>query len=109
MQWEKKVRKILQNRLWIILSLIAILVFLGGCAKEKGTPEGQGQETAGKLKIAVLPIEDTMPLLVAEKNGYFRAENLDVELVSFQNPVEQSNAMPFISPDCMALLCSTGL
>jgi NitT/TauT family transport system substrate-binding protein len=93
MRWEKKVQKKLQRRFWIILSLITIMVFLGGCAEEKGMPEGQGQETAGKLKIAVLPIEDTMPLLVAEKNGYFRAENLDVELVSFQSPVEQSNAM----------------
>ncbi|HHT63012.1 MAG TPA: ABC transporter substrate-binding protein [Clostridia bacterium] len=61
-----------------------------GCAREN---VGQDKNDMGQLKIGVLPVEDTMPLLVAEKNGYFGAENLQVELIFFQSPVEHSNAM----------------
>ncbi|MDD4239424.1 MAG: MetQ/NlpA family ABC transporter substrate-binding protein, partial [Desulfotomaculaceae bacterium] len=40
-----------------------------------------------------LPLEDAMPALVAEQNGYFVQENIDVEIVRFQSAVEQESAI----------------
>lgn len=79
-----------KNKLRIMAVLLITLALLSGCAKGKA---GEEQKETERLKIGVLPIEDIMPLLVAEKNGYFTEENLQVELVSFQSPVEQSSAM----------------
>ena len=78
----------LKKKLKLVLALFLVLGLLAGC--------GQKTETAGKteqLKIGVLPIEDIMPLLVAEKNGYFTREGLQVEIMRLQSAVEQCNAM----------------
>lgn len=78
--WKKKLR--------ILPVLLLVVGLLAGCGQQKeNSPQPQ------QLKIGVLPIEDIMPLVVAEKNGYFAAENIRVELVRFQSAVEQSNAM----------------
>lgn len=79
-----------KNKLKIMIGLVLTFVLLAGCAREKA---GEEKTEPEKLKIGVLPIEDMMPMLVAEKNGYFTEENLQVELVRFQSPVEQSNGM----------------
>ncbi len=76
--WVKMVR------LRIFLALAISLFLIAGCGKEK-EPE--------QLKVGVLPIEDIMPTVTAEKNGYFTLENLDVEIVRFQSAVEQINAV----------------
>jgi len=69
--------------------LLTGLLLTAGCSQPEAAPPAEPET----LKIGVLPIEDIMPLLVAEKNGYFAAENLQVELVKFQSAVEQSSAM----------------
>ncbi|GAB6178731.1 MetQ/NlpA family ABC transporter substrate-binding protein [Desulfotomaculum defluvii] len=70
--------------------LLLTIALLSGCTQEKKTPQKAEPE---QLKIGVLPVEDIMPMLVAEKNGYFTEENLQVELVRFQSAMEQGNAM----------------
>ncbi|MEL7563854.1 MAG: MetQ/NlpA family ABC transporter substrate-binding protein [Dehalobacterium sp.] len=77
-----------KNKLRIMAMLLMVLALLSGCAQENA-----GEKETARLKIGVLPIEDVMPLLVAEENSYFTEENLQVELINFQSPVEQSNAM----------------
>ena len=80
----------LRKKLQIISVMLLAVVLLSGCAQEKKAPQQSQQE---QLKIGVLPIEDIMPMVVAEKNGYFAQENLQVDLVRFQSAVEQGNAM----------------
>lgn len=77
------------KRVKLMTVLLLMLALLVGCGQGKGDPAAE----QGQLKIGVLPIEDIMPLLVAEKNGYFAEEKVQVELVRFQSAVEQSNAM----------------
>lgn len=74
----------------LVSVILLVVTLLAGCAQKKDTPEKSEQE---QLKIGVLPIEDIMPMVVAEKNGYFAQENLKVDLVRFQSAVEQGNAM----------------
>lgn len=78
------------KKLTVVAVILLVVALLAGCGQEKKTPQKAEQE---QLKIGVLPIEDIMPMVVAEKNGYFAQENLQVELVRFQSAVEQGNAM----------------
>ncbi|TEB15463.1 putative ABC transporter periplasmic binding protein precursor [Pelotomaculum sp. FP] len=77
-------------RLRGLILLVLSLLLLAGCGQTKVTAVKTAPE---KLKIGVLPLEDAMPAVVAEKNGYFAQENLDVELVRFQSAVEQESAI----------------
>ncbi len=80
-------------KLYLVYFFAAVLIItvVAGC-NQSGKPGNEGKTELSKLKIGSLPIEDSMPILVAEKNGYFAAENLEVELVSFQSPVESQSA-----------------
>lgn len=46
-----------------------------------------------KLKLGILPVIDTLPLQVALKDGYFKKENLQVELVPFLSAMERNTAV----------------
>ena len=46
----------------------------------------------GKLKIGVLPILDVLPLYVAEQEGYFGSEGIEIELVPFASALERDAA-----------------
>jgi len=68
-----------------------------------------------ELKIGSLTIEDNLPLLVAQQNGYFTEEKLEFELLTFQSPVElqstfQSGALDGMITDMpiAAMLKSSG-
>lgn len=47
----------------------------------------------GKLKVGVLPILDVLPLYVAEQEGFFTAEGIEVELVPFSSALERDVAL----------------
>ena len=67
----------------ILLALCIGVVLLAGCQK----PE------AGKLRIGVLPILDTLPLYVAEAEGYFAAQGIDVELIAVASAAERDQLL----------------
>ncbi|HHV64584.1 MAG TPA: ABC transporter substrate-binding protein [Peptococcaceae bacterium] len=71
----------------LVLTIIFLVIMAAGCTSAK--EENQG---ADKLKIGSLPIEDNLPLLVAEENGYFAEEKINLELVVLQSPVELQSA-----------------
>lgn len=64
----------------LIVLLLALTLALTACA---GASEPQ------TLKIAVLPVLDTLPLYVAEAQGYFAENNLTVELVPVSSAPER--------------------
>ena len=53
-----------------------------------GTPV----QAKNKLKIGLLPIHDTLLFHVAQKNGYFAEQGLEVELVPFHSALEKDVA-----------------
>lgn len=71
----------------IFLSLILIITIVSGCV-----PKNEVKPDMKKLKIGSLTIEDNLPILVAQQNGYFAEENLELELIPFQSPVESQSA-----------------
>lgn len=77
-----------------LMAIILVLTVVTGCSQNNSVKSGDNSQKAESttLKIGSLTIEENLPLLVAEKNGYFAAENIKVELVPFQSPVESQSA-----------------
>lgn len=57
------------------------------------TAAGCAEKNNDKIKIGLLPIVDSLPFYVAAEKGYFQAEGLKVELVTFPSAVERDSAM----------------
>ena len=72
---------IVTNKKWQTL----ILLSLAGCVGE--TAE------AGTLRIAVLPILDTLPMYVAEAEGYFAEQGVMVEFVIAASAAERDQLL----------------
>lgn len=47
----------------------------------------------GPLKIGVLQIEDVVPLYVAQQQGYYRREGVEVSLIPFLSALERDSAL----------------
>lgn len=56
-----------------LILMVLVVTGINACESRHGVPE--------TLRIAVLPILDTLPLYVAKEEGYFSAEGITVEFV----------------------------
>ncbi|MCB8814429.1 ABC transporter substrate-binding protein [Desulfosporosinus shakirovi] len=73
--------------------IVLSLAFIFGCGAQKAA-ENQPRKSESKIvKIGVLPIEDNLPFYVAEKDGIYTKEGVQVELVSFASAMERDAAM----------------
>ncbi len=70
----------------IVLFIAIIILITTAC---KGTEQPETLELL-KLKISVLPIIDTLPLYVAQQEGYFSEHNLEVELIPVASAPESA-------------------
>ncbi len=61
--------------------LIIISLFLGACAIKT--------EQTSTLKIAILPILETLPMYVAEQEGYFEKQDVQVEFIPVASGAER--------------------
>lgn len=77
----------------LLILTLALALLITGCAKAaKETPENTTQELK-PIKLGVLPIEDNLPLYLAEARDLFTKEGLKVELVPFDSARERDVAM----------------
>ncbi|MCS7001296.1 MAG: MetQ/NlpA family ABC transporter substrate-binding protein, partial [Dehalococcoidia bacterium] len=81
-----------------LLALLALLTLaLPACATAQPAASrapGVGQDNAEiTIRIAVLPVLETLPLYVADREGYFAARNVKVEIVPFRAPLERDTAL----------------
>ena len=66
----------------ILLTTALALLALFSCKNE-----------SSKIKLGILPVIDTLPLIVADSEGIFKAEGVDVELVVFNSALEKESAL----------------
>ena len=71
-----------------LLAIVCCLSVLGACGKGGNTVTGNEEDVvatadSSALKIAVMPTLDCLPLYVADSEGLFRRESLDVVLCPF--------------------------
>lgn len=52
-----------------------------------------GVVSAEKLRMGILPVIDILPLHVGMAEGFFKAEDIDLELVNFSSAMERNTAM----------------
>jgi NitT/TauT family transport system substrate-binding protein len=71
----------------IIITFVILSLSLSACA----LPGQKTEDT--KLRMGLLPILDTLPLYVADQNGYFAAEGITVESVSSKSAQERDALM----------------
>ncbi len=69
------------KKLWFLILLITM--FAEGCVSE--SPD--------RIKIGILPIEDSLPFLVAKEEGIFEKHGLMVEIVEFNSALERDSAL----------------
>jgi len=72
---------------------LALALLLTGCAKAAKESPGGKAAALKPLKLGVLPIEDNLPLYLAEAQDLFTKEGLEVELVPFDSARERDVAM----------------
>jgi ABC-type nitrate/sulfonate/bicarbonate transport system substrate-binding protein len=53
-----------------------------------------GVASAETFRMGILPVIDTLPLQVGVMEGYFKAENIDLKLVSFSSAMEPRPCKP---------------
>ena len=46
-------------------------------------------EESGKLKLALIPVLDTIPIFIAQQNGYFADQGIQVETIPVKSPQER--------------------
>lgn len=100
----RKIKKTIKGERYVkrLITLIVVLALTGGVLSGCSSQEGKTvQETTSPapsglsqpLKIGVLPIEDNLPLFVAEAEKSFAAAGLNVELVPFPSALERDAAL----------------
>ena len=62
---------------------------LTGCVQQQKADKPE-QVT---IKLGILPIVDSLPLVVAEEKGYFKQAGVNVELLTFPSAVERDSAL----------------
>lgn len=75
--------------------LVATSITVVACSS--GGKEEKKENT--KLKVGLMPAVDTAPILIAEKNGYFKDLGLDVELEIYTNAQNRQSALQSNSID----------
>jgi NitT/TauT family transport system substrate-binding protein len=78
---------------WLAAAIALLVATVGGCAPAK--PEDN------KLKIALIPVLDVLPVFVAEKNGYFAEQGIQVEGVPVKSAQERDVLMQTSQVDGM--------
>ena len=83
------------TRFWIVLTIVITSgLFLSGCGGEDPQPSAQQIPSEEQtLKMAVLPILDILPFHVADQNGFFEQEGVDVELIPVKSAQERDTLM----------------
>lgn len=69
----------------IIASLLTVMVAVmaGSCS----------ERNLGTITVGILPDVDSIPLIIADNNGYFKDEGLDVKIESFKSAMDRDAAL----------------
>jgi NitT/TauT family transport system substrate-binding protein len=75
----------------IIPLLLILLLLFTGCTKTPLTDEGSEEQMT--LNIGVMPAVDTAPIFLAQEQGYFEEQNLNVNIEIYTNAQNRQSAL----------------
>ena len=70
--------------------LLMVSVSIVGCSKRK---EETGSESIKTLIIGVMPDVDSLPFIIAQHNGYFKEEGIQVKIEHFKSAADRDTAL----------------
>lgn len=78
-----------------VATVLTSLTLVGCGTKEKVTEETSQKDQAKSLTLSfgAMPAVDSLPVYIAEKEGYFKEEGLDLDLQSFKSPKDRDAAL----------------
>jgi NitT/TauT family transport system substrate-binding protein len=86
-----------RNRIAKVTATVLALGLLAGCGSKPATPETavdtKKEQAPVTLKIGQIPTIDGLPFWVADQKGYYKAEGVNVELVTFKSANERDTAI----------------
>ena len=85
-------KKSLVKMMGLVAAVLCLSALMVGCSSSEQTEAAPEPEAATKMVIGTMMTEDALPLWVAQDNGYFAEEGLDVEIMTFQSAHELSTA-----------------
>jgi NitT/TauT family transport system substrate-binding protein len=80
--------------------LISMLIMPLAMAPSQSTQSVQAQDV-GTVRVAVIPVLDTLPMFIAQEEGYFQDEGLEVELIPVSSPIERDQLVQAGEADAM--------
>ncbi|MGI6452327.1 MAG: ABC transporter substrate-binding protein [Syntrophomonadaceae bacterium] len=78
------------KRIWAILLIVFCSWGFGGCAS---TGDTTGSDSPPVINIGVMPDVESIPFLIAEKNGYFDEEGVKVNIEHFKSAKDRDSAL----------------
>ncbi|MEQ8200668.1 MAG: MetQ/NlpA family ABC transporter substrate-binding protein [Syntrophomonadaceae bacterium] len=76
------------KKLIIALLVLAVGLFSAGCTQDKPTA------VPGKvITIGIMPDVDSVPFLIAEKNGYYTKQAVQVKIIPFKSAKDRDSAL----------------
>ncbi|MFD3158545.1 ABC transporter substrate-binding protein [Haloimpatiens sp. FM7330] len=75
--------------------LIAIITIFSitGCAKKQVSEEKKTISGTKTMKVAVMPSDASVPVIIAKNNGYFKQEGIDVDVKLFRSAKDRDSAL----------------
>ena len=90
------------KRKLLLLPFIIGLLALAGCVAPapQGGESGETAASAAPLRVAVLPITDVVPFYVAQDQGAYTDNNVNVELIPVSSGAERDTVVQTGKADC---------
>ncbi len=76
------------KKLWVFLIIAVCSLGLVGCSQEK-----PATEPAKSITIGIMPDVESIPFIIAEKNGYFAQQGVEAEIVPFKSAKDRDSAL----------------
>lgn len=79
----------------VIVCLLVLTIGLGlsGCSSSKEPPDKENKTSQKTITIGVMPDVESIPFIMAEKNGYFEKEGVQVKIEHFKSAKDRDSAL----------------
>jgi NitT/TauT family transport system substrate-binding protein len=80
----------MKKKILVFILILMVSVSIVGCSKKK---EETGSESINILTIGVMPDVDSLPFIIAQHNGYFKEEGIQVKIEHFKSAADRDTAL----------------
>lgn len=81
------------KRLVVVLLTVVFSLSMLGCQKEQKAAKTPAPASQKTITIGVMPDVESIPFIIAEKNGYFAAEGVKVKIEHFKSAQDRDSAL----------------